>query len=53
MMMNHNLSAVIASAAKQSIEPHAVLWIASSQVLLAMTAMSNDGINEQQNSTGG
>jgi hypothetical protein len=51
-MMNHNLSAVIASAAKQSIEPHAVLWIASSQVLLAMTTVSTDQY-EQQNSTGG
>jgi hypothetical protein len=28
---------VIASEAKQSMEPHATLWIASSQVLLAMT----------------
>jgi hypothetical protein len=34
------MSAVIASAAKQSIEPHAARWIASSQALLAMTAVS-------------
>jgi hypothetical protein len=40
---------VIASAAKQSIEPHAARWIASSQVLLAMTAWRN-GRHEQQNS---
>jgi hypothetical protein len=33
------MSVVIASAAKQSIEPHAARWIASSQALLAMTAV--------------
>jgi hypothetical protein len=38
MMMSPTLSAVIASAAKQSIEQHTAPWIASSQVLLAMTA---------------
>src|SRR4051812_49930047 len=35
-------STVIASAAKQSIEQHAAPWIASSQVLLAMTETAID-----------
>jgi hypothetical protein len=36
-MMNPIPSTVIASEAKQSIEQHAVPWIASSLTLLAMT----------------
>jgi hypothetical protein len=49
-MMNKNLSAVIASGAKQSIQQHVALWIASSQVLLAMTAetMTNITIRNSQ-----
>jgi hypothetical protein len=51
------LSIVIASEAKQSIGQHAVLWIASSQVLLAMTTVSNDGCEQyrtqRQKFTGG
>jgi hypothetical protein len=45
-MMKQNLSAVIASVAKQSIQQRVALWIASSQVLLAMTSVSNDGIDK-------
>jgi hypothetical protein len=36
-MMSQNLSTVIASEAKQSIQQHVALWIASSLTLLAMT----------------
>jgi hypothetical protein len=44
--MSQNLSAVIASEAKQSIQQNVALWIASSQVLLAMTTVSNDETNQ-------
>jgi hypothetical protein len=39
---------VIASAAKQSIEPHGAAWIASSQALLAMTALRNERYGRQK-----
>jgi hypothetical protein len=42
VIMSPTLSTVIASAAKQSIEQHAAPWIASSQVLLAMTETAID-----------
>jgi hypothetical protein len=43
--ISNNLAASLRASAKQSIEPREKRWIASSQVLLAMTARYNSAIS--------